>query len=254
MLVAVRAIQARRVGLFDRLVCAVDSSPVSQAAVRHARAFVSPLGTIDFVSAVHVPISLGTYGAPAILRDAEQRASCAVESAAEGCVRARTAVAHGALADAVLGEIKATGATLAVVPAHRGSRLDRLIPRLLRRAPCGLLVVRETDAAIPRSIVVGDDGSASAAGAVAAARHLAERLEVRLHILHALGGDVVGERPAADALLETDDRDPVSALLSRSRETDLIVVGSRGLHGIHTLGSVSERVARHAQCSVLVVR
>jgi nucleotide-binding universal stress UspA family protein len=114
--------------------------------------------------------------------------------------------------------------------------------------------VRETDAAIPRSIVVGDDGSASAAGAVAAARHLAERLEVRLHILHALGGDVVGERPAADELLETDDRDPVSALLSRSREADLIVVGSRGLHGIHTLGSVSERVARHAHCSVLVVR
>ena len=35
--------------------------------------------------------------------------------------------------------------------------------------------------------------------------------------------------------------------------TDLVVVGSRGLHGLHALGSVSERVAHHAQCSVLVV-
>jgi nucleotide-binding universal stress UspA family protein len=254
MQVAVRAIQARRVELFDRLVCAVDSSSASQAAVRHARAFVSPLGTIAFVSSVRLPVALGTFGAAAIVRDAERRASDAVESAAEGCARARTTVAHGALADAVVGEITATAATLAVVPAHRRSHFDGLIPRLLRDAPCGLLVVREAGVAIPRSIVVGDDGSAFAAGAVAAARHLAERLEVRLRILHALGGDVVGERLVANELLETDDRDPVSALVSHSREDDLIVVGSRGLHGTHTLGSVSELVARHAHCSVLVVR
>jgi len=37
---------------------------------------------------------------------------------------------------------------------------------------------------------------------------------------------------------------------------DIIVLGSRGLTGIETffLGSVSERVARHAPCSVLIVR
>lgn len=34
----------------------------------------------------------------------------------------------------------------------------------------------------------------------------------------------------------------------------LIVLGSRGLHGIRALGSVSERVAHRAPCSVLVVR
>jgi nucleotide-binding universal stress UspA family protein len=31
-------------------------------------------------------------------------------------------------------------------------------------------------------------------------------------------------------------------------------VGSRGLHGLRALGSVSERVAHDASCSVLVVR
>jgi nucleotide-binding universal stress UspA family protein len=32
------------------------------------------------------------------------------------------------------------------------------------------------------------------------------------------------------------------------------VVGSRGLQGMRSLGSVSERVAHEARCSVLVVR
>jgi nucleotide-binding universal stress UspA family protein len=31
-------------------------------------------------------------------------------------------------------------------------------------------------------------------------------------------------------------------------------VGSRGLHGVRALGSVSERVAHDARCSVLVIR
>jgi nucleotide-binding universal stress UspA family protein len=31
-------------------------------------------------------------------------------------------------------------------------------------------------------------------------------------------------------------------------------MGSRGLHGLRSLGSVSERVAHDAGCSVLVVR
>jgi nucleotide-binding universal stress UspA family protein len=47
---------------------------------------------------------------------------------------------------------------------------------------------------------------------------------------------------------------PVDLLVAAAEDADLIVVGSRGLHGIASLGSVSERVAHHARCSVLVVR
>jgi nucleotide-binding universal stress UspA family protein len=43
-------------------------------------------------------------------------------------------------------------------------------------------------------------------------------------------------------------------LLGAVEPSDLLVVGSRGLHGIRALGSVSERVAHKAPCSVLVVR
>ena len=50
-----------------------------------------------------------------------------------------------------------------------------------------------------------------------------------------------------------DPAQPVAALVGRSRAADLVVVGSRGLHGLRAIGSVSERVAHRAQCSVLVV-
>jgi nucleotide-binding universal stress UspA family protein len=60
----------------------------------------------------------------------------------------------------------------------------------------------------------------------------------------------------ATARLETGD--PAHRLLevAEEREADLIVVGSQGLSAIDRflLGSVSEKVLRYAECSVLVVR
>ena len=44
------------------------------------------------------------------------------------------------------------------------------------------------------------------------------------------------------------------ALTAASAGADLIVLGSRGLHGLKSLGSVSERVAHRAPCSTLIVR
>jgi nucleotide-binding universal stress UspA family protein len=41
--------------------------------------------------------------------------------------------------------------------------------------------------------------------------------------------------------------------LARSEAFSLIVIGRRGLKGIRALGSVSERVAHRAPCSVLIV-
>ena len=53
---------------------------------------------------------------------------------------------------------------------------------------------------------------------------------------------------------EVVDERPVDALVAAAADADLLVVGSRGLHGLRALGSVSERVAHRAGCSVLVVR
>jgi nucleotide-binding universal stress UspA family protein len=54
--------------------------------------------------------------------------------------------------------------------------------------------------------------------------------------------------------VEVADHAPVPALVEAAACADLLVVGSRGLHGLRALGSVSERVAYQAGCSVLVVR
>lgn len=52
------------------------------------------------------------------------------------------------------------------------------------------------------------------------------------------------------------DRRPSRAIIERSGDADLVVVGSRGRGGFAglKLGSVSEQVTRHAKAPVLVVR
>jgi nucleotide-binding universal stress UspA family protein len=60
-------------------------------------------------------------------------------------------------------------------------------------------------------------------------------------------------RAIAPELEEQGER-ALNVLVAASESADLIVVGSRGLHGLKALGSVSERVAHQARSSVLVVR
>jgi len=70
------------------------------------------------------------------------------------------------------------------------------------------------------------------------------------------GGKAVDKRLVATIVDEYEELrgDPVEALVAASADADLLIVGSRGLHGLKALWSVSERLAHEARCSALVVR
>ena len=138
------------------------------------------------------------------------------------------------------------------------------------------------------TIVVGTDGSPSAAKAVQHAASLAAATGAHLHIGMAepsipmmVAPDMVvataewgtatdqATRAALESAAETAaavgveatthqlSGDPADALLSSADDVDadLLVVGSRGMHGARRflLGSVSSRCAHHADRSILIV-
>jgi len=68
--------------------------------------------------------------------------------------------------------------------------------------------------------------------------------------------DVYGQQRPNDMMLRTVQGGGASVLLDASRDALMVVVGSRGRGGFAglLLGSVSAKVAEHAECPVLVVR
>jgi hypothetical protein len=109
----------------------------------------------------------------------------------------------------------------------------------------------------PNKVVVGVDGSPESAAAYAVARRLSERFNAELWPVVAHGGKTV-DRARIDSIVdgrrEELPDEPVAALLAAAAGANLLVVGSRGLHGLRALGSVSEQLAHRAHSSVLVVR
>lgn len=140
------------------------------------------------------------------------------------------------------------------------------------------------------TIVVGTDGSETADRAVQAAAELARTWGSTLHVVTAFriggpgmgqaagaalvdgGAEVVAREEAArkigdDAVAahgqgltaETHavSGDPADAILDTARSVgaELVVVGSRGMHGARrVLGSVPNSVTHGAECAVLVVK
>jgi len=141
-------------------------------------------------------------------------------------------------------------------------------------------------------IVVGTDGSETAQVAVDLAIELARQSGATLHLLHAVKASPSGApvsqvgrsvivrgdqamsrevQDAADAVLisaaegtegvtiqtHTVTGAPVGALIDVATQigADLIVVGSKGMHGAHRLiGSVANSVAHGAPCHVVIAK
>ena len=195
-------------------------------------------------------------------REARDFAERTVRSAQAFIPSADVMVVHGSAGHALIDAAAHERSTLIAIGSHgqprtRGILLGSTATLLLHDAPCSVLLARETTHLMPRRIVVGVDGSPESAVAYSVARYLAGRFDGDVSVVVAEGKKTID--PAAVSLIVGDGfhvipEEPVRVLTAASANADLLVLGGRGLHGIKSLGSVSERVAHRAACSTLIVR
>lgn len=261
--------RARGAEVFERIVVGIDGSAQALEAARQAAILADAEGTLTALAAWSLlPPVVVPFAPQTPLLDVEQERGSAEAHVAEAAAvaaashRCRTRTVQGPGWQGLLDEIAREYATLVAVGAHGSGRFAGLVAgstatELIHRAPCSVLVARGTPERFPGRIVVGVDGTPQSARAYATAEVLAARFDVELWPVVAHGRDEV-DRDRVDAILghrreDSPDR-PTRALVAASTEADLLVVGSRGLHGVRSLGSVSERVAHQARCSTLIVR
>lgn len=179
------------------------------------------------------------------------------------------------------------GASLVVVGSRglgvvRSALLGSVSQHVLENAACPVLVARGDAPVTPAGVVVvGVDGSATAKQALQWADEQARLLGVPLVVLYAAIAegsgldpagpempavpetrralalwvqDALGRERAAEVQQVVEPAAPAGALLARSAEDVLLVVGHEGVGGFLRLGSVARRVATHADGPVVVVR
>jgi nucleotide-binding universal stress UspA family protein len=254
-----------RESIFERILVGVDGTEESLDACRQAARLAEPRSAIEAaISSLFLPEMASALGVPDVADRLERTAGSALAAAAEILgPDAELRRLQGLTVEALLEEVERMRATLLAIGTHGHPRVEEIVfggigGELLHQAPCSVLVARPAPdiAAFPREIVVGIDGSDEAERAFDVARSLATRRRSTLRRVVAHGGKridhakVIRRHRHAQELAGA----PVPALVEAASSADLLVVGSRGLHGIRALGSVSERVAHEAPCSVLVVR
>jgi len=259
--------ETRQPAAFNRVVCFVDGSPDGLETLRQAAALRAPDGELVGVVALDLGLAAeagfeATHAAAQLEEEAEQARDDAAAVLAE-IPSAEVEIVAGRPPAALRAVVEHRRADLLAVGRHGSSRrrgliVGSLVTEMIHDAPCPVLVARAPAGGgpwVPRTVTVGIDGSDCSLEALAVGRALGERLGARVRLLAAKGG----KRIDADELgklgvVVLDERRPVEALVAASERTDLVVVGCRGLHGLASLGSVSERVAHRAVSPVLVVR
>jgi nucleotide-binding universal stress UspA family protein len=169
--------------------------------------------------------------------------------------------------------------------AMRRALMGSVSDSVVRHAPCPTLVVREEPLTFPTKVLLATDGSEEARLAASTAADLAGGTDSELHVvtvgpfiptvlaateeeparmarearrtldeqvglIEAAGGNV------AEAHLRLGGPAEEIVALAEDVGAGLIAMGSRGRGGIRRalMGSVSERVVRHAHCPVMIIR
>ena len=253
--------------IFSRVLVGIDGSPASLDAARQAALLKVPSGSLTYLSAwnLELPLVASMAVLPPVTDDeraARRSAEDVLCSAKEQLPSAKTKVVRGLPAQALINEVLNARSSLVAVGSRGLGRIHGIVlgstaSQLIHEAPCSVLLARRASTLPPRRIVVGVDGSDESATAYATARFLTDRFHGDLTVVIA-EGDQLLDLAAVSQIVGDEfhvvSTEPVPALTAASLHADLLVLGSRGLHGLRSLGSVSERVAHRAQCSTLIVR
>lgn len=266
-----------------RVLVGTDGSPRAEEAARQAVRLASALGaSLEFVFVVDTTRphreDVEAEGEAALAR--------VVRLAADVGVQAPSRLVAGDPAEALVEEAAEHGIDLLAVGPDAGIlggaiRVGQVAARVLREAPCSVLLAREASRAFPERILCGVDGSEGSVRTAAFAAGLAAATGAELRLLHVVP---VFRGDNAEWTLDPDEPSPPelepsvraaegegivpiremamgrpeSAIVTVAvrEHVDLVVVGHRGAAGVTRvlLGSVSEHVSMHAPCSVIVAR
>ncbi len=261
-------------GVFTDILCGVDGTRTSTAAVRMAAELAGPGGHLTLLAVTAVSGS-GVYAGAAI---APKRADLVLRNAKRVAdragVRSTTVIDPGSppveviLARASAHDLFAIGA-----PATSwlgGMLIGGVATVALSHFTTPMLVARRSAAGSlrGREILVASDGEEGSARIVELAGKLAASHGTRVTLVNAIGAESkmnpraiqaqarVLEQLAPDAgepLVEPGKAVEVILNAAEASNAALLVIGSRRLAGLHAFGSVSRRVVHDAPCSVLVV-
>jgi nucleotide-binding universal stress UspA family protein len=253
--------------MFRKILAGTDGSDSATIALSHAADLAERLGAELTVVTAHqqaegagMDMQKGIAGA--LLRD--------VEKTHGDRIALTTRAAAGSAAEVLVEMAEAEGFDLVVVGNRGLSKGAAIQPssvpgKVSRKAPMAVLVVDSMGRKPPgyARILVGTDGSATAAKAVESAAELAEGLGAELSFAAAVSSDKEGQRvleslqaawPGASTHVLAGDPSEALCELTESEGYDLLVLGNKGMTGLRrALGSVPARVLRRAPTNVLIV-
>lgn len=247
-----------------RVVCGVDGSPEGLEAAHQGARLVDPTGSLTLVGSFNTAAAAQTgYLASRTATELEHQAQGALHDAAAAIgMRAETRLIDAEPLTALRTIGERLNATLLVVGTHDLSRglgilLGSVATGATHMPARATLIARDPGTLperFPRSVAVGEDGSPGSRNARSVACAVAERFDIPLRRILCTEGDV--DSDAVHALpgpVEIVHGKAQRGLARIGDEVDLLVVGATGRRGLKALGSVSERVAHSAKCSVLVI-
>ena len=260
---------------FASILCWIDGCRPAAEAAHEAALLAGPRGRLELVAINwHAGAGLSSRSAIAPHRLAEALADAAAHARELGAHPELVTLDARDQAAALLE--RAAEHDLLVVGGYGGSRAEGMLVGspasiALHRAPTPVLVARRSAALddFPWAILVALSPDPSAGAVIEAAARIAEDHRAHTAIVAppehrakgisrviAQGIEALGTATGlAPELLVNGDSAHRSIVRAASEfGASLVVMGTRARPGVRSLGSVSERVAHTAPCSVLVMR